>query len=640
MLARLRAEGLEPAPEADRLTLIRRATFDLTGLAPTPAEVDAYLGDEHPDAHERLIDRLLASPHYGERWARHWLDLVRYADSNGYRADEYRPDSWRYRDYVVQALNSDKPYARFVTEQLAGDELAPADPRVLVATTYLRLWTYEHNQRDVKGQWEAILNDVTDVTGDVFLGLGIGCARCHDHKFDPILQDDYYRLQAFFTPMLPRDDLHLTTPEQWATYQEKLAVWESKTETIRASIEALERPFKEKAAAGAVAKFPDDIKQILSKPEADRTPYEEQLYRLAYLQIIEEYDKLKLKGPERERWDALQKELAAFDAVKPAEPPRRVYRERCRPERLRSPPFPATGRNGRSRRVICRCSMPRRRGGRDRRRRPTRAGRRLALASWLTRPDNPLVPRVMVNRIWHYHFGSGLVATPSDFGRLGERPSHPELLDWLASEFLRVAGSLKAMHRLIMTSATYRQTALRAMPEVARIKDPENRLLWRINPRRLEIEPIRDAMLEASGELDLTVGGPGVATDKPRRTLYTKVMRNTRDPLLEQFDAPDGSNTTPTRNVTVTPSQSLMLINGGWVLQRARNFADRLQREAGDDSADRVRLAYRLAFGRSPSVQEQADALAFLRRSGPADTESLVDFCHDLLNANEFLYVD
>jgi hypothetical protein len=300
-------------------------------------------------------------------------------------------------------------------------------------------------------------------------------------------------------------------------------------------------------------------------------------------------------------------------------------------------------------------------------------GRRTTLARWLTRPDNPLTPRVMVNRLWQYHFGRGLVATSSDFGRLGERPSHPELLDWLAAEFVARGWSLKTMHRLIMTSATYRQTALRPATEVARVKDPENRLLWRMNTRRLEIEPIHDAMLAASGELDVAMGGPSVATSEPRRAIYTKVMRNTRDPLLDAFDAPDGSNTTPTRNVTITPTQSLMLINGSWTLDRARAFAGRLERFEGADVPGKITLAYRLAFGRPPAESEMTEAQAFLprqsrtiaARSGPSpsvsvadgkdagcgegveptssdaiDASAWIDFCHALLNANEFLYVD
>ncbi|MGE3818861.1 MAG: DUF1549 domain-containing protein, partial [Isosphaeraceae bacterium] len=285
LFARLKAAGLSPAPEADRRTLIRRLTFDLWGLPPDPAEVEAFAADESPEAYERLVERLLASPHYGERWARHWLDLARYAESDGYRQDAYRPDAWRYRDYVVDAFNRDKPYDQFVAEQIAGDELNPDSPESRVAVGFLRLGTYEYNQRDVPGQWSAILNDLTDVTGDVFLGLGIGCARCHDHKFDPILQRDYYRLQAFFNPILPRDDLDLLPPEARADHQARLSAWEAETAAIRQEIAEVERPHRETAARDAIAKFPEDLQAILRKSEADRDPLERQLAALAYRQV-------------------------------------------------------------------------------------------------------------------------------------------------------------------------------------------------------------------------------------------------------------------------------------------------------------------------------------------------------------------
>jgi hypothetical protein len=643
IFARLAAEGMTPAPEAERATLIRRATFDLTGLPPTPEEIDRFLADRDPRAYERLVDRLLASPRYGERWARHWLDLVRYAESDGYRADAYRPETWRYRDYVIRAFNDDMPYDRFITEQLAGDELAPGDLHLMVATTFLRLWIYEHNQRDVHEQRRAILNDLTDVTGDVFLGLGMGCARCHDHKFDPILQEDYYRLQAFFTPLLPRDDLPLGSAAEWREYQQKLAAWEAATAEIRAAVAAIERPYHEKAAKTAIDKFPKETQAIYFKPESGRTPLEEQIYYLVARQVIDEQGKPKPSAEDKKRLADLEKRLAAFDRQKPkplpvaftvtdvgpSAPPTLIAGDRS--GREIPPGFltlldPAPARITRS---------------------PAAAnstGRRTALAHWLTRPDNPLTSRVMVNRLWQYHFGRGLVATPSDLGRLGELPSHPELLDWLAAEFVAQGWSLKAMHRLIMTSAAYRQTALRPAPAVARLKDPENRLLWRMNTRRLEIEPIRDAMLSASGELDTTMGGPGVAANEPRRTIYAKVLRNTHDPLCDAFDAPDGSNTTPTRNITVTPTQSLILINGAWTLDRARALARRLVRTAGSDTAERITWAYRLAFGRVPTEAELSDAEAFLTRDSgstpTAEAPAWIDFCHALLNASEFLYVD
>ena len=292
-------------------------TFDLTGLPPTPEEVDAFLADPDPEAYERLVDRLLASPRYGQRRARHWLDLVRYAESDGHRQDAIRPQAWRYRDYVVRAFNTDKAYDRFLTEQLAGDELDPDDPELRVATGYLRMGTYEYNQRNVRGQWADILNDITDVTGEVFLGLSIGCARCHDHKFDPILQKDYYRLQAFFTPLLPRDDLTMARSGEWEEYRSKRAVWEKTAAEILRRIAAIEQPYREKGTKSATTKFPDDIRAILSKPEQDRSPLERQLGTLAVRQITYEHEQVPtlLKGQVKARWQELQKALKRLDAA-------------------------------------------------------------------------------------------------------------------------------------------------------------------------------------------------------------------------------------------------------------------------------------------------------------------------------------
>ena len=315
--------GLTPAAEADRETLIRRATFDMTGLPPTIDEIDLFAADQSPGAYERLVDRLLASPAYGQRWGRHWLDLVRYAESDGFRQDAFRSNAWRYRDYVVRAFNSDKSYDRFLSEQLAGDELDPDNPELRVAGGYLRLGTYEYNQRNVRGQWADILNDITDVTGEVFLGLSVGCARCHDHKFDPILQKDYYRLQAFFTPLMPRDDLTLAGRRQWAKYQAKREAWERAASEILRQIDAIERPYRDKGTAGATAKFPDDIKAILSRPDSERSLLERQLGPLAFRQIAYEHEQvpLLLKGEVKARWDELHKALKNYDAMRPDPPP-------------------------------------------------------------------------------------------------------------------------------------------------------------------------------------------------------------------------------------------------------------------------------------------------------------------------------
>ena len=657
ILQTLLDQGLTPAAEADKSTLIRRATFDLTGLPPTPEEVDTFLADDRPDAYEHMIDRLLASPRYGQRWGRHWLDLVRYAESDGYRQDAFRPNAWRYRDYVVRAFNTDKPYDRFLTEQLAGDELDPDDPELRVATGYLRLGTYEYNQRNVRGQWADILNDITDVTGEVFLGLSIGCARCHDHKFDPILQKDYYRLQAFFTPLLPRDDLTTATPRQYTDYQTKYAAWEKAAADILHQIKAVEQPYRDKGTVSATSKFPDEVKEILAKPEKDRSLLERQLGALAFRQIAFEHDQVPslLKGTDKAHWNELHAALKRYDALRPVSPDPVLTATDLGPI---SPPTVIPG--DRKQKAI----EPGYLSVLDPRPAPITpspsasqsTGRRLVLARWLSRPDNPLSTRVIVNRVWQYHFGRGLAGTSSDFGRMGESPTHPDLLDWLATEFVAAGWNLKPLHRLILTSATYRQAATRTESDLAtgqRI-DPENRLHWKRTVQRLDAEQIRDAMLAVSGELDPVIGGPSVPTAQPRRTIDTRVIRNSRDALLEAFDAADGTFSTPHRNTTTTATQALLLINGDWTLARARALATRLEhlQPAAINDRSQLDLAYRLALGRQPEPEEIAEAQAFInqrarlpsghspRSNTRSDLAALIDFCHVLLNSNEFLYVD
>ena len=642
LLAKMIQEGLHPSAEADKATLVRRVTFDLLGLPPSPEEVAAFVSDNGPDAYERLIDRLLASPLYGERWARHWLDLVRYAESDGYKQDGYRPSAWRYRDYVIRSLNADKPYDRFVQEQIAGDEIAPEDPEALVATGYYRLGIYEYNQRDVRNQWNIILNDITDVTADVFLGMGMSCARCHDHKFDPILQKDYYRLQAFFAPIIQRDDVPAATPQACSDYREKLKAWEEKTADLRRQIDEIEKPHVDAAAKAFIAKFPVDIEPLFSKPEGERTPLESQLVRLAGRQIVEEGGKVdftkKLKGDEKTKWEGLKKQLAEQEKTKPQPLPEAmmvsdvgpvaspvVIPGKRRPEEiapgvlsvLNPAPLeilqPSTALNS--------------------------TGRRTALAQWLTRPDNPLTPRVMVNRIWQYHFGKGLVESSSDFGRLGQPPSHPELLDSLAADFVEGSWSMKDVHRRLLSSAAYRQVSHGSTANDSTAKDPGNKWVARMPVRRLGAEQIRDAALTATGELDGTRGGPGGDNASSRRSIYLKVLRNKRDDLLDVFDVPDGSSSIPERNVTTTPTQSLLMINGPWMLARAKALAERIEREQSAATKEqKIAAVFGNLFGRAPTADEAATASAFLGDGN--SKERLIDLCHVLLNSNEFLYVD
>jgi hypothetical protein len=654
LFARMQAEGLTPAAEAGKLTLIRRATFDVTGLPPTPPEIDAFLADTSPDAYERLIDRLLASPHYGEHWARHWLDLVRYAESDGYRVDHYRPSAWYYRDYVIGALNDDKPYDRFVQEQIAGDELFPDSPEARIATGYLRHGVYEYNALDVRGQWSVMLNDITDTTADVFLGMGLQCARCHNHKFDPILQVDYYRLQAFFAPILPRDDLAAATPGELEVYRTRHAAWEARTAELRSKITALEAAYRKAAADRTIAKFPEEIQAMIRKPVDRRTPLEHQLAQLAFRQVEYEFDRIDgwVEGQDKPKLLALRKQLAAFDQEKPGRLPTPPTVTDVGPEASPvtipklgdepvAPGFPT---------ILDERPAPIEPLARA----PGSTGRRTALARWLTRPDNPLSTRVIVNRVWQYHFGRGLAFYASDFGRLGEPPSHPELLDWLTARFVAMGWRLKPLHRMILTSAAYRQATEHPLAAVQQLKDPDNRLNWRGNTRRLDAEQIRDAMLAVTGELEPSAGGPGVLSGEPRRTIYTRSLRNTRDPLLDVFDLPLFFNSEPARDTTTSPLQSLLLINSQMMLHRAQAFAARLEHELAPSATpeDQIAAAYRLAFGRPSSAEDVARAVGFLReqaqRIDPAGTESwidrrraaLVDFCHVLLNANEFLYVN
>lgn len=609
---RLKKEGLTSSPPADRRTLVRRLYFDLIGLPPSPADVEAFVNDASPDYYEKLVDRLLTSPRHGEKWARHWLDLVRYAESDGYRIDEYRPLAWRYRDYVIRSLNDDKPYDRFLKEQLAGDELFPDEPDALIGTAYLRHWIYEYNQRDVRTQWQNILDDVTDVTGEAILGLGMGCARCHDHKFDPILQKDYYRLQAFFAGIQPEDYQTLATPEQQKDYYRKLEAWKAKAAPVLAQIEALEKPERARAEQAAISKFPPDIQVMMRKPLAERTPFEKQLAGLAYRQVIYEFDRLdkRFKDEKKQKLTDLKIELAKFDAQKPAPLPIGLIVRDVGPEApsIHIPkkskgeaiaPGYLTILDEKPATVASLKDLP-------------TTGRRSTLAMELTRPDHPLTTRVIVNRIWQQHFGMGLVATPSDFGKLGEKPTHPELLDWLAQEFVRGGWKFKQLHRLIVTSDAYRQSATEPATKLALTKDPQNRLLWRMSTRRLEAEQIRDAILAVTGRLDLREGGPSVDVSQPRRTIYTKMFRNSRDALLEVFDAPEGVSSVGIRNVTTTPTQALLLINSQFMVSQAQAFAAKLD---GNDAA-KLDAAFRLAFGRSPSAEEKQQALAFLSQQG------------------------
>jgi len=614
ILVELEARGLTPMPEADRATLLRRVTFDLTGLPPTPEELQAFLADTSDQAYASVVDRLLASRAYGERWAQHWLDLARFAETDGFEHDKVRPNAWRYRDWVIQALNDDMLYDEFIRLQLAADELRPDDLPSHVATGFLLCGP---DMPDINLQEERrhnFLNSLTGTVGAALMGLQMECASCHHHKYDPISQHDFYRLRAFFEP----------------------------AELFR------ELPIPSDADEAVAARF--------ERENAEK-----------WESLAAELVKLKESGADQED---IAKLAAELDKVKSAQPPEMPL-GRVVHESGKETPVSRLWVRGDFRRPGPELSAQfvRVLNPEDRDAVPdssaNSSGLRTALANWLTRPDHILATRVAVNRIWQHHFGRGIVGTPSDFGFMGDVPSHPELLDWLATELPRRGWSMKAMHRLMVTSAAYRMSSRRSdAPETwdALVEaDPDNRRLGRANRQRLEGEAIRDAMLAASGRLSENAGGPGVRPPLPeevvetllknqwpvtpnevdhrRRSIYLFVRRNLRYPLFEVFDRPDTNQSCPRRDETTIAPQALQLLNSEFSLETAQALAELLVRECGDDPAAQVDLAYRRAFGRPPTDQEQRAAEEFLDASSNDET-ALVDYCLALLNFNEFVYID
>jgi hypothetical protein len=679
--------GLEPAAEADRISLIRRLRFDLTGLPPTPEEVDAFVNDPRPDAYEQLVERLLASEQYGERWARMWLDLARYAESDGFKSDKTRPSAWRYRDWVIRALNDDLPYDQFVRLQLAGDEINPGDHKAFIATGFNRNWPFEDNNKVPGLNRQLMLDDMTDTTASVFLGLTVACARCHDHKYDPISQKDYYRFQALFGSTAPKDDLPLADSFDVAVQDFLTKAHMERVAALKRDVDAIERPYLTTLLKDKLASLPADVRKALQTDPEKRSAFQEDLLLKHAKAMTVDPAKMRSAMPPETRpiWESRVRlmETAAKQAPPSLpvasgmvnspheESPVRLLRKGNfkNPGEVIPPGFLSvlSASDG-----TARDPSP-----------PAESPSRQALATWLTRPEHPLTARVIVNRLWQIHFGRGIVTTPSDFGTQGTEPSHPELLDWLATELVARGWSLKAMHRLMVTSATYRQSSVPSAK--TRDEDPDNQLFSRMTRRRLEGEAVRDAMLTASGELDPRIGGPSVFPDLPqgiqtrggwdrstsvadrnRRSVYVFVRRNLKYPLFDAFDAPDSNVTCPERNISVNAPQALMLLNSDLVVSHAQAFAGRILGEASDphDLASLVRRAYRVALAREPSAEECARGVAFLNddtaltspvegpakanslpkpmRDGfdPAQGAALVDFCHALLNLNEFVFVD
>lgn len=675
VLEKLEAANLKPAPEADRRSLIRRLTFDLTGLPPTPEEVEQFVRDDSSGAYDALVDRLLASPRYGEHWARQWLDVVRYSDSNGFDWDEFRPQAWRFRDYVIRSFNADKSFDQFVREQLAGDELLDGPPKtaaeqdMLIATGYLRLGPQDNSAPAFNEQARAraeLMADLTETTGSAFLGLTMSCCRCHDHKYDPISQADHFRLRAFFEGVKYADDVAIDlAPEQEAIRKHNDAV-EGEIKKLQEEHDAPAKAVEAKLREKRLAELTAEERELLDQPD-DKVPAEKKDAREALRKKVKPSDedvKSALSPEEKEARTALSKRieetkkrlrpltkaLTMTDAE--GEPPatKVLFQGDYRQERDPVPPGfisaldpnPATTAKPANHKTT---------------------GRRLTLANWIVSPDNPLAARVIVNRVWQGHFGKGLVVTPNDFGLAGARPTHPELLDWLAAELVREEWSLKRLHRLIVTSATFRQAAL--VSDAAVATDAGNDLLWRQHLRRLSSEQLRDTLLAVSGLLlqrddggppawpalpaEILTANPALLDDNTEKTkgwypspqekrnvrsVYEVQKRTVRLPFMETFDQPENAVSCPRRNVSTVAPQALALMNGAVATEAAKALATRVEKDAGSDSASQIRRAFQLTLQRLPDGEEERTCVAALKG------RSLAEICRVLLNLNEFAYVD
>ncbi len=705
ILARLDRASLAPSPEADRRTLLRRLSFDLRGLPPSPEELNEFLADERPGAWEFWLERFLASAAYGERWGRHWLDVAGYADSNGYfNADSDRPLAWKYRDYVVRSLRADKPFDQFIREQIAGDELAgfvrdgdvrPGTEDLLIATHFLRnppdgTGESDGNPLEVKVDRYTVLEGAVQLVGNAFLGVTLQCARCHDHKFEPVRQTDYYALEAVLRPAFD--------PEAWVKPQARTVGLASRAEreararaveahqksvkTLEDAITAVQTPFRRRwvEEALAAAKTPESkaILEAFDTPESKRSDAaKKRLKDHASLVEVEE-SRLLEKFPELKAALApLRESLARQQASAPK--PFDIVSLLSEPATAAPAHHLLLRGNHANEGAEVGPGVPELLAGDsvkftlagDRNPSSTSAGttgRRLALANWLTDPRHPLVARVWVNRVWKLHFGEGLVATADNLGRSGAVPSHPELLDWLASEFVSSGWSLKHLHRLILNSATWRQSsrfddrtgASAALAEKARQVDGSNRLLWHYPIRRLDAEGLRDSMLAASGELDTRIGGAYTpiqvdstgqiqiaesAAGAHRRTLYLQQRRTQPVNLLEVFDGPQPNPVCIQRNPSTVVLQSLSLLNSEFARKRAAAMAQRVLTGTSTDTASRLDAAFELAVGRPPSEPERNASISFLNSRCPDSAPETVhrawaNFCQMLLAGNAAVYVE
>jgi len=626
--------------EADRRTLIRRATLDLTGLPPTFAEVRAFLADRSPNAYEKLVDRLMATPAYGERWAQRWLDVVRYADTNGFELDAERTHAWRYRDYVIRSFDANKPFDRFLKEQIAGDELYPGDDEALIATGFHRAGP-QHlvgGNQDEELNRQEVLIEMNAGVGGVFLGLTVQCARCHNHKFDPILQADYYRLSAIFAGTEGRD-VSIATAGDWASHAIERWEWERRMAPVNSAISDIEKPYRERLRAEKRENLPAELKAALAIPIERRTPEQKTLAKNAQDQSSPSWDEVlaALSPTDREKRTALRKKLHDLELDEPPPPPHAyaaVNTGKPHPTHILKvgdhkmklgtvePGVP----------TVLALSLGDSTGGEVTR---DAAGRRSQLANWLASPSHPLTARVFVNRMWQFRMGEGIVATPNDFGALGARPTNPKLLDWLASEFVEGGWDVKALDRKILLSRAYRAV--------------------RPAKRRVDAEVLRDSILAVTGQLNAKRFGPPVKTplepevydlifteyeadnlwplprdprEIRRRTIYLLNKRTVRLPLLANFDHPDAMSSCPQRAESTHALQALSMLNSDFMTLAADALAGKLGK------ADPVRDAYRLALARDPRPVERTMAREFFAKGGTP-----VDFALALLNRNEFVYV-
>jgi len=677
ILAKLGERKLRPVALADRRTLIRRATYDLTGLPPSPADVDQFVNDAAPDAYEKLIDRLLASKHYGERWGRHWLDVARYADTGGFETDIYFPNAWRYRDYVIKSFNDDKPFNTFVQEQVAGDLLWPGDidyegtfevpaPKLRklearIGTGMYTIGPVYHEaglfSEQARYEW---LTDVVDTTGETFLGLTLGCARCHNHKFDPLTQKDYHAMMAVFAgseerevPVIPRFNIY--------GFKSGYPTW-LKVEELKAAIARIDETARQRVVDRVRSRFSKEVIAAYEVPKDKRTAEQRKLAGTLELAMTEAGLQENAEGKEADisytEEEQQRKEKLIYQlgqATLKANPVMQtatvlgdagwtpeVFMTRRGDWRSKgdkvNAAFPAVLANNHS---------------------VDTAQPRKALAEWLTDPEQPLTARVIANRVWHWHFGRGIVATPGDFGRQGEAPTHPELLDWLASELTTHDWSLKHLHRVIMLSDAYRRSS---QPDEANSKlDADNRFLWRMNRQRADAETLRDSVLAASGRLNEKMGGRPVippltkeessglwahdqwpealdTSEHNRRSVYLYVKRTFPLPMMTTFDQPDNSVSCSRRDNTTVAPQALTMMNSEFMLTQAGFLAQRARREQGADTGKQIEGVWRLLYGRMPTTGERAEALAALAKE--PDAAALTRLCLVLLNTNEFLYID